>query len=210
MGTEEVGAIVMEELKRLTRWRKITLPPSPLVPRRGRVHGNSGSPQRQGLACGAQAVPGTKLILIGIVALIAALAGLLYLAGRSSAVAPDVLGVRPLRALRDEPDDAAGAAVRAGAQHHQAGRRTAPGNPFADSARLVTALLCPLTLIQRAAGAHRRQRAHSQQHRPVLQRADGQHGVVGARHFQRLLPPTAAPRVVSSAWLLSSQPRRRR
>ena len=41
----------------------------------------------------------TKLILIGIVALIAALAGLLYLAGRSSAVAPDVLGEFVLYAL---------------------------------------------------------------------------------------------------------------
>ena len=89
----------------------------------------------------------TKLILIGIVALIAALAGFLVLANRASAVAPDVLAEFVLYALFATNDDAAGAAVRAGAQCHQACRRAAKGDPFARfRTRLVMALL-GMTLI---------------------------------------------------------------
>ena len=67
-------------------------------------------------------------ILLGIVALVGALAGLLALANRSSSLAPDFLAEFVLYALvGHQPHDPGGARLRARAQHRQAGRRAAPG-----------------------------------------------------------------------------------
>ena len=101
---------------------------------------------------------------------------------------------RPLRAVGRRPDDAGRAGVRAGAQHHQAGRRAAPRAAVRAVSREAGC---------RAAGddphpvdprPHRRQRAHSQQRRSLVQRADGRSAVVGEPHRQRLLRRAAAVR----------------
>ncbi len=99
--------------------------------------------------------------------------------------------VRPLRADRGRSDDARGAPVRAGAQHHQADRRAAARAAVRAVPRQAGRAAAGHDAGAGHAGPDCRQRAHPHQHRPLVQRADGRHPDVGEPDRQRLLPAAA-------------------
>jgi hypothetical protein len=78
--------------------------------------------------------------------------------------------------------------------------RAAAGDPVraGSGTRLVTALL-GMTLIPAVLVLIVGSELIREQHRSVLQRADGQHPVVGARHRQRLLPRASADGLIGGA-----------
>ena len=129
-----------------------------------------------------------------------ALAGLLALASRSSALAPDFLTEFVLYALSATNLTMLVALVFVLARNIVKlvveRRRALPFARF--RAKLVTVLL-GMTLIPGGARADRRQRADSQQRGPLVQRADGRGAVVGQRDRRRLLRGAAAARLGAGA-----------
>ena len=126
--------------------------------------------------------------------LIAALASLLALASRSAAFAPDFLTEVVLYALSATNLTILVALVFVLARNIVkllVEKRRAL--PFAHFRAKLVALMLGHDADSRGARPDRRQRRHPQQHRPLVQRADGRRAVVGECDCRRLLPGAAAP-----------------
>ena len=151
-------------------------PPAPAKPPTPATRRSAGSPGRKPF------LDNTQLLLAGIVALIAGAGRPAGAGSRSSALAPDFLAEFVLYALSaTNLTILVALRLRAGAQHRQAGRRAAPGAAVRALPRQARDGAARDDADSRGARADRRQRAHSQQRRPLVQRADGRSAVVGQR-----------------------------
>ena len=134
----------------------------------------------------------SRLILIGILLLVGALAALLTIANRSATYSPDFLVEVVLYALSVADVTMLAALVFVLARNIIkliVERRRAL--PFARFRAKLVAVLLGHDAHPVGAGAHRRQRGDPHERRPLVQRADGRGAVVGQHDRQRLLPRPA-------------------
>ncbi len=134
-----------------------------------------------------------RLILLGIVLLLTALASLVWLADRSARLSPDFLTGFVLYALSATNFMmllALGFFLARNVIKLVVERRRAL--PFARFRAKLVALLLGLTLIPGGAGAGRRIAGRAHRRGPLVQRADGGGAVVGEPDRVRLLPSSAS------------------
>ena len=136
-----------------------------------------------------------RLILAGMIVLLAALVGIVALANSSAGLAPDFLTeIRPVRPVGRRPHDPARPHVRARAQRHQADRRAAAGAAVRAIPRKARRGAARDDADPGGARAACRQRADPEQRRSLVQRACRGSADVGRPDRERLLPRSADSR----------------